>query len=135
MSIEEAALCISCKKFGYACLLKIIPFRQFHIAQTKSQTSTQELLFVYLYHLASYQTYLICYISWRSTIINYNEVDCSPNYRSKWTWDKKVVNSFLRIRKHTPSTPIPSSRCQIIFIKNHFFYKGTTWKSLSSAVP
>jgi hypothetical protein len=48
MWIEQATLWITCKKNGLAFLLNIILFRQFQIAQTKAQTSTQIRPFVFL---------------------------------------------------------------------------------------
>jgi hypothetical protein len=53
MSIEEAALWITCKKLGLAFLLNTTSFRQFQIAKTKVQTPTRIRAFVFLSILLS----------------------------------------------------------------------------------
>ena len=47
----------------------------------------------------------ICYIGWRSNIVNKNEV--SPNNPAKWTREKQVFYSLLGVTRTTLLTPIP----------------------------
>jgi hypothetical protein len=45
MYIDEAVLLITCRKFGFATLLKTTSLRQFQIAQTKAHTPRKQALF------------------------------------------------------------------------------------------